>query len=483
MELLPHIDYTKLSDTHISDPFNTNLVNTIRSLIGELLSPPIYEETTQERLRYVFHNVLKISDRILKVGLLNSTGIVIIKYIRSGEDTLENEYNVATELNKLREHCINFPYTYGSFNSTIPHYINENAYIWPSTHSTGVQHIIQSYVEHDISLFEYYTDMDWTLPEIISIILQITLALECAHKLLKFTHGDLNPSNILLKRIPKDSWIRIGNNYVKSAGILAFIIDFDYSSTKKHISKVKGHWMPPGELNTNNDLAILLEFMGPRYRGDDRFSGDRSKLIIFIIKYMVLIGVVDETMQLKRSTISPSEATKKLVNLINDTDIVSGFPILDTRPGEVIEQSNKPINIMINIPVSNNEFRYLNAKPGSKIRTLISKQPSDELDKTIKKYYRSILQFSARIRREKNHENYKSILINIMNILLLMGDMLNMLVILAPNSPATESVRLFLTTNTNSLRDKKWTQANMLLKDRDIFDIMRYLPKRHGLHY
>ena len=54
----------------------------------------------------------------------------------------------------------------------------------------------------------------------------------------------------------------------------------------------------------------------------------------------------------------------------------------------------------------------------------------------------------------------------------------NMLMVLAPNSPATESLKRFLMINTNSLRDTKWTQASALLEDRDIFDVMRYLPKR-----
>lgn len=157
---------------------------------------------------------------------------------------------IGTELNRLRRYIPNFPYTYGYSDGKI-----YGEFVRCTSNQGSRQ----------ITLYEYLnSDKEFVLAEFVSILYQISLALQMGQDLFGFQHNDLTPWNIVLTRYPQDQDIfyilgrsssslgrSLTSHTVKkiTTKIVPIIIDYGRS----HIVKNNCHY---GRL-TNNFQDIL----------------------------------------------------------------------------------------------------------------------------------------------------------------------------------------------------------------------------------
>lgn len=462
------INYEKLAKKLYKYYYDKSLNLYAQSLLQQILS-----RDSLTYFRYMFTSPKQVSDRVISVGILSNTPSVIIKYAREGEEEyLLTEYNIGTQLNLLRDYCINFPYTYAMFNSSKPIYLSGKLvdnipYIWPCDYADTLNHIILSYIPHESSLFDYYMNEEWTISTILSILLQLILALEYAYKKIGFIHGDLNPSNILLSKVPSESWIKCPQYYIKSSGIFITIIDFDYSNTIKYKSNRIGHWMKGdiSNITTVDDLSIILQFL---------VNGSNPELNDFIMKFMESIELFDENVEIKKSSKTPSQVTKIFINLIKNVDIVPGIPFLEEEPIDDIIQSSdihRDFNINLEQKVDNPELRYLSNKKAFKKIPMF-----DHIDKLVHYHHRIIK--DTNLSQDMDVDIYNKNLVQKLHSFLIMDDLYNMLWQLAPENELVKNIDEFLLKNITYLINKKWIEAKQKIKDDNIFDILLYLQRR-----
>jgi len=161
--------------------------------------------------------------------------------------TFKTEAIISFIMSGLRKKIPNFVMTFGAFISKEPMDIDDDHAVpglIPQSKETG--YIIMENIAPSISMADLFNNdyrtnneklgfdcfnEDVTLKDYLIILSQVCLALKTAYTDLKFTHYDLNTSNVMIRKGEPGSYIKYGEGikyYVKS-DFVATIIDFGYS--------------------------------------------------------------------------------------------------------------------------------------------------------------------------------------------------------------------------------------------------------------
>lgn len=194
------------------------------NLINVTLPLVILNETYYSLL-CVQNNLCKIKNSYLrdltntKKSKLYTSSIGTNKVILKKSEFSYNEYIIGTFVcNRIRYNIPNFIYCYGLYN----------------------KFLVYEYID-GITLYNYIKCCN--LAEFKNIFLQIIFSLDYAYEKYKFTHYDMQLSNIIIKRMDSQIHVnyRLGNINITD---LAVIIDFDCSYAEiynKKSSRYKTH--------------------------------------------------------------------------------------------------------------------------------------------------------------------------------------------------------------------------------------------------
>lgn len=147
-----------------------------------------------------------------------------------------HEYFVSTLcINDMRKYIPNLLYNFGNIQE------DENNLLF------------SEYIE-GVVLLEYLRSHEFNLQDFTSILLQIILTLEMCQEKFCFTHNDLTPWNIIIKKQEKDIYYNIGNKTYKiRAKVVPVIIDFG----KSHIVYNNKHYGFINIYKTSRVIDIL----------------------------------------------------------------------------------------------------------------------------------------------------------------------------------------------------------------------------------
>ena len=217
---------------------NHNVMQATSCLVGSILNPRDGELSTAERKRYYFIPKRRIGEKsvfgiALETSLLDIEGLFVLKAPRDPNDvTLSHEAVVGLfSINRLREYVPNFAYTLGAFGCTAPIVNNRTAKVegWCSSDQAKDSPVLYIALENikSISFTEFLKT--GSADDFVKYLVQILYALNVAYTRINFTHYDLHPGNILLRKLPRVTQIRYGSNAYINTEYIPTIIDFGFS--------------------------------------------------------------------------------------------------------------------------------------------------------------------------------------------------------------------------------------------------------------
>lgn len=242
---LSNMNPENISKELITHFYNVNVLSAV-SCILKSIKHPGDGFTENEAMRRYSENIKRIGDDSA-FGVVMSEDLsgdhhkiahnfAVVKVAKpkksnSAEKELIHEYYVGRHyVNKLREECPNFSYTFESFYCNFPHIDkNKKASLFCSSNSNKVLHVMTESIQPSFP-FEKLMEK-CTAKEFIMYYLQVMLATEHAVDKYGIWHGDLHHGNVLLKEVPfSDFSIKYREKehdsiYLKSDGLLAVIID------------------------------------------------------------------------------------------------------------------------------------------------------------------------------------------------------------------------------------------------------------------
>lgn len=218
--------------------------------------------------------------------------------------------------NPLREFIPNFSYLYGFLEAPYPLIKGERVTLssLPESKRPPAAAVIYEYVP-GASLWDACSDI--TAEDFICVYLEILLSLQVAFEFCRFSHGDLYPTNVILRPVARDSVIRYPTQdevfYCRTNGLMATFIDYEtaYFEAKS----------PGGDITT--------------------FSGARDHSFIINDAYRVLIWSL-KRMREKKNPDAPLLAT--LVRYFNREDNLELF--IDAAP----PAEPTPNNLRLTLP-------------------------------------------------------------------------------------------------------------------------------------
>lgn len=243
--------------------------------------------TKNEIIRESLTGLTRIGDEsAMGYAILGGIGSVdnlfVLKTSRKGDgrDLYTERFVTEFGTNKLRRMGVpNFAVTYGGFvcsrpiidlrTKTVIEYCSPND-------PDKVPYVVYEYVSDAISGFKYIQGA--TEGQILSMYLQVLLSISIANKVSGFTHQDLHPGNVMMKKVGNEVFqipytLPNGNTVYIRADRLAVIIDFGLSTIVKD-GKVHGCTEP------------YAEYSG-RYRDVSWPLHDAYKLLMFMARELL----------------------------------------------------------------------------------------------------------------------------------------------------------------------------------------------------
>lgn len=158
---------------------------------------------------------------------------IIVKESYLPNYKISDEYNIGLVLNYIRQYIPTFCFVFARYGNKL---LIENV--------DGIT--FNEWMDHNRDNVEDY----------VMILIQILLSLEIAQRLYRFSHGDLHPENILIRRKRESYKINIGNIEYKFTNVyVPVIIDYEFSSMTYN-GKYVAQDVPV--LIPNGDQLVLL---------------------------------------------------------------------------------------------------------------------------------------------------------------------------------------------------------------------------------
>jgi len=216
--------------------------------------------TTGQLLTY--QQLTDLTDKIIYVkedekrrSLLSVDGN-IVQVLRLSKDSYDYELDLHACLigiqiiNKLREKCINFSYTYYMYIRS------SNLYV--------IREVIPG-----ITLEKYLHTC--TVEQFISCILQCLLAISYAQSKYKFHHGDLHPGNVIVHN--PGEWVTLPYQETNlQVQLIAMIIDFDSSevnSSENELEDIHMLIMQSALVTERLDILDICAYMYSYFHNGD----------------------------------------------------------------------------------------------------------------------------------------------------------------------------------------------------------------------
>ena len=294
--------------------FNHNVMQATSCLVGSILGPRDAELSTAERKRYYFIPKRRIGEKsvfgiALETSLLDIEGLFVLKAPRDPNDvTLSHEAVVGLfSINKLREFVPNFAYTLGAFGCTAPIVNNRTAKVegWCSSDQAKDSPVLYIALENikSISFSEFLKT--GSSEDFIKYLVQILYALSVAYARIRFTHYDLHPGNILLRKLPRVTQIRYGSTAYINTEYIPTIIDFGFSHVVENGMNLGHFGQEIYGVNYNEaypmfDVYKLLLMCGEQARlsGNDAILNTVARLYTFFNRKDDIITALREQREL-----------------------------------------------------------------------------------------------------------------------------------------------------------------------------------------
>lgn len=262
------------------------------------------------RIRHWFDHLQVISagsfGKTIKAGISTINDLFVMKVPIHPAADQRHEFLAGIAINDLRERSLtpNFVYTYNFFTCSPPKYQGDRVigYCAPSSDEKS-QYLLLENIEN-VGLLSDFIKVGMTLPQFVSIFLQIAFSIHIAKKEKKFTHWDLHISNILIRKDPKKRFVTYnidGKQYTfNTEGVIPVIFDFGLSSY--------------GTQDEDGSDVVVGPRMDVIERTSNYFSGDPFPLAdIYRIIMSIYIHMVKYVL-IK----SPTNEEKKIANMLED---------------------------------------------------------------------------------------------------------------------------------------------------------------------
>lgn len=198
-------------------------------------------EKGARHLRYVWSDFSYVAEGegslIFTASLLDDPKRYIVK-VQTGTEEKDYEQSIhelfinLLVTNRLRSTVPNFALTLGQF-VTSPPFIRRppialtrdeiQIETWGQTRKGATLWIVQEYIEDAVTLGEFI-ESGCSLEQYLSLLVQLLFALQVAYERFAYTHFDLHPSNVLVKRLPEERQIAYPFGTI-TTNYLAVIID------------------------------------------------------------------------------------------------------------------------------------------------------------------------------------------------------------------------------------------------------------------
>lgn len=247
---LSNLEPEEISDVLEYEFFNPNALKAVSCILKSIKNSSnnsIFQENEVMR-RY--------TDNVKRIGEKSAFGVVMSEDLTKDHHKFSHNFSVIkvpsskskeTELiheafvgknfmNILRDVCVNFIYTFGTFYCNPPYIGNKTpkALSFCSNNNDLILHLMTENVNPSMSFSNFVKTC--TAKEFIMYYLQTILATECANDMIGYWHGDLHDKNVLLRDVEcKSFYLKFerslsdkekNNVYIKSEGKISTIIDF-----------------------------------------------------------------------------------------------------------------------------------------------------------------------------------------------------------------------------------------------------------------
>ena len=234
---MPNIDAEKIKDKTLVNFYDDNVISSVACISENLIA---VSPEWKNYLKSYITNLKKI--RVNSVtgdayysDLKNSNNNTVANKLFVIKEAQEKVNNLTVlhesmvgmlALNNLRKTIPNFACIYGFFNcgNTINNDLCRN--------DEYINHIIYENIDNSKSMGDIIKEKSINSEKYLQYLIQFLYALKIANEKYKFTHYDLHPGNILVRKIPQVSLIKYKINnrdiYVKTDEIVTFI-DYGFS--------------------------------------------------------------------------------------------------------------------------------------------------------------------------------------------------------------------------------------------------------------
>lgn len=229
---------------------DANILKSLMCVNNSILLVPQFPDSLGKNMRirnYIDH-LRKLSEGsygyALTTGIKTADGyldnLMIVKSPKDPQnDDLLHEYFIGTfGTNSLRSSIPNFAYILGIFRCSPPYIAEDEAltYCQNDDPNNQVYYVLYENVTDSVTLQKFIED-GCTWEDYLSILIQVTLALDLAYVNIDFTHYDLHDGNILVKRLPQPIYVPYPIDDIGTRGYLytqyiATIIDYGFSHIK-----------------------------------------------------------------------------------------------------------------------------------------------------------------------------------------------------------------------------------------------------------
>lgn len=267
---------SKIDTPTLKDNLDTRFYDPNFMMVANEVTNAIFYRTdnnglTEAKIKYYLKGLKQIgANSVEGYALLSDVDyvrdVLVVKSPRKPKiDDLLHEWFIGTKaLNNLRASIPNFAYIFGAFRCKPPLLQDKEVITWCNAdiEENRVSYVAYENVSPAITFREYCSSC--TFNQYLSILLQVSYAINVAGKEYKFTHYDLHDENVLIRGVSDENfYIKYpagdGYNYVLSNSI-ATIIDYGLSYVELPESENSDRSIPFSVKDSRSKFSVGLKY-------------------------------------------------------------------------------------------------------------------------------------------------------------------------------------------------------------------------------